>query len=107
MEGAQNMGRTIPHATDAAASTPEGVQWLVSIHKGWVDAAGNESETLKPALQAEEIVMLSSLAREAAELLWEMVATEDVGDAMQQMRDNATAIQVLVCDPHTDIWSSS
>ena len=44
--------------------------------------------------QAEEIVMLSSLAREAAELLWEMVANEDVGDATQQMRDNATAIQV-------------
>lgn len=45
-------------------------------------------------LQAEEIVMLSSLAREAAELLWEMVATEDVGDATQQMRDNASTIQV-------------
>ena len=45
--------------------------------------------------QAEEIVMLSSLAREAAELLWEMVATEDIGDAMQQMRENATTIQVL------------
>lgn len=40
--------------------------------------------------------MLSSLAREAAELLWEMVATEDVGDATQQMRENAAAIQV--CD---------
>lgn len=39
--------------------------------------------------------MLSSLAREAAELLWEMVATEDIGDAMQQMRENATTIQVL------------
>jgi hypothetical protein len=38
--------------------------------------------------------MLSSLAREAAELLWEMVATEDIGDAMQQMRENATTIQV-------------
>lgn len=37
--------------------------------------------------------MLSSLAREAAELLWEMVATEDIGDAMQQMRENATTIQ--------------
>ena len=41
--------------------------------------------------------MLSSLAREAAELLWEMVATEDIGDAMQQMRENATTIQVLTC----------
>lgn len=53
------------------------------------------SQTL--LLQAEEIVMLSSLAREAAELLWEMVATEDVGDATQQMRENATAIQVPTC----------
>jgi hypothetical protein len=39
--------------------------------------------------------MLSSLAREAAELLWEMVATEDIGDVMQQMRENATTVQVL------------
>ena len=38
--------------------------------------------------------MLASLARDAAELLWEMVATEDLGDATQQMRDNAAEIQV-------------
>lgn len=44
--------------------------------------------------QAEEIVILASLAKDAAELLWEMVATEDLGDATQQMRGNASTIQV-------------
>jgi uncharacterized phage infection (PIP) family protein YhgE len=43
--------------------------------------------------QAEEIVILASLAKDAAELLWEMVATEDLGDATQQMRDSAATIQ--------------
>ncbi len=38
--------------------------------------------------------MLASLAKDAAELLWEMVATEDLGEATQQMRENAVTIQV-------------
>lgn len=39
-------------------------------------------------------MILASLAKDAAELLWEMVATEDLGDATQQMRYAAANIQV-------------
>jgi len=53
-------------------------------------------------------VILASLAKDAAELLWEMVATEDLGDATQQMRDNASTIQVRpMVFPYSfnhDIW---
>ena len=40
--------------------------------------------------------MLASLAKDAAELLWEMVATEDVGEATSEMRSNAATLQVRI-----------
>ena len=44
--------------------------------------------------QSEELRQLAALSREAAEILWEMAAMQDAGDAAQEMLEKSTTLQV-------------
>ena len=62
-----------------------------------VDAALHTSghQQLHPSLlQAEELRELSVLARDAAEILWEMAAMGETGAAVYDMRSKAEQLQV-------------
>ena len=44
-------------------------------------------------VQGEELRQLAALSREAAEILWEMAAMQDAGDAAQEMLEKSTTLQ--------------
>ena len=44
-------------------------------------------------LQGDDLRQLTALSREAAEILWEMAAMNDAGDAAQEMLEKSTTLQ--------------
>ena len=44
--------------------------------------------------QGEDLRQLAALGREAAEILWEMAAMQDTGDAAKEMLDKSAQLQV-------------
>ena len=51
-------------------------------------------EFIKPLLQSEEMRELANLTQDAAELLFEMTAMGDSGDAVEEMLQKAKQLQV-------------
>ncbi len=45
--------------------------------------------------QSEELQLLCSLGREAAEILWEMAALQDETDATKEMLENGDQLKVI------------
>ena len=51
---------------------------------------------LLPVLQTEELQLLCSLGREAAEILWEMAALQDETEATKEMLEKGELLQVAL-----------
>ena len=51
---------------------------------------------LLPILQTEELQLLCSLGREAAEILWEMAALQDETEATKEMLEKGELLQVAL-----------
>ena len=58
---------------------------------------GQAQSTCLP--QGDELRQLTALSREAAEILWEMTAMGDAGDAAQEMLEKSTTLQVRLLGP--------
>ena len=56
--------------------------------------------------QSEELRQLAALSREAAEILWEMAAMQDAGDAAQEMLEKSTTLQVRLVSNSIELKAS-
>ena len=52
------------------------------------------------SVQGDELRQLAALGREAAEILWEMAAMQDSGDAAKEMLDKTAQLQVCHSFPY-------